>query len=82
MFLKQAIPFYESLPGVRVRRLRSVEEPARYIEVIEYETIEAFDRVQTRLSGDPRMLALIKRWRKLLKGNIDIETYMDIADTI
>lgn len=82
MFLKRAIPFYESLPGVRVRLLRSVEEPARYIEVIEYETIEAFDRDQTRLSGDPRMQALIKRWRRLLKGNIDVETYMDITDTI
>lgn len=82
VFLKQAIPFYESLPGVRVRLLRSVEHPDRYIEVIEYETIEAFESDEKRLSGDSRMQRFIKRWRTLLKDDVEVETYEDITDTI
>lgn len=81
-FLKQAIPFYESLPGVRVRLLRNVNSPDRYIEVIEYETVEAFESDEKRLSGDLQMQHFIKRWRKLLKGDVEVETYQDITDTI
>lgn len=65
-----------------MRLLRSVEHPDRYIEVIEYETIEAFESDEKRLSGDPRMQRFIKRWRTLLKDDVEVETYEDITDTI
>ena len=81
-FLKQAIPFYESLAGVRVRLLRSVEHPERYIEVIEYESIEALENDEKRLSGDPQMQRFIERWRKLLKGGVEVETYEDVTGLI
>lgn len=81
-FLKEAVPFYESLPGVRVQLLRNVDEPNRYIEVIVYETIEAYDRDRARVEGDPRMQALLQRWRSLLAPDIAVETYDDVTDAI
>jgi hypothetical protein len=81
-FLKEAIPYYESVPGVRVRLLRSMEHPDRYIEAIEYETIEAFESDEKRLGGDPRMQGFIQRWRTLLRDDVAIETYEELTDTI
>lgn len=64
-----------------MRLLKSTEHPDRYIEVIEYETIEAFHTDEQRLSGDPQMQSFIRRWRDLLK-DVEVEIYEDITDTI
>ncbi len=81
-FLREAVPFYESLQGVRVQLLRNVDEPSRYIEVITYETTEAFDLDRARVEGDPQMQALLERWRSLLAPDITVETYDDVTETI
>ncbi len=79
-FLKEAITIRESLPDVRVELLRSVDEPNRDIEAIVYETIEAYDRDRAIVEGDPRMQALLQRWRSLLAPDIAVETYDDVAE--
>lgn len=81
-FLKEAVPFYESLPGVSVQLLRNVNEPHRYIEVIVYETIASYERDRARVENDPRMQALLQRWRSLLAPNIAVETYDDVTEAI
>lgn len=81
-FLKRALPIYEAPPGIRVRLLRSIEEPACYIEVIEYETLEAFQRDEQRLTDDTTMKSLIEEWRGLIGGDLVVETYEDITDEL
>ena len=81
-FLKGVIPFYEAAGGVRVRLLRSIEDPTRFIEVIEYDSLEAFDRDQHRVDNDPQMRSYLQTWRSLLDGGVEVETYEDLTDQL
>jgi hypothetical protein len=81
-FLKSAIPFYESSGGVRVRLLRRVDDPTRFIEVIEYDSLEAFNKDQHRADNDPQMRAYLQTWRSMLDEGVEVETYEDVTDQV
>ena len=81
-FLKSAIPFYESPGGVRVRLLRRIEDPSQFIAVIEYDSMEAFDKDQHRVDNDPQMRGYLQAWRSLLDEGVEVETYEDVTDQL
>ena len=75
-FLAEAIPFYESPGGIRVRILWDLADPDRFIEIIEYADQAAHDRDQLRVENDVQMRDLLERWRGLLDGPPQVETFM------
>lgn len=81
-FLLDAIPYHEDLPGVGVRLLLRIDDPSRSIEVVEYETNAAFDADEKRIADDPHMQGLLKAWRETLTGDVCVETYEDVTETI
>jgi quinol monooxygenase YgiN len=81
-FLREAVPFYESPGGVRVRLLRSIDNPTRFIEIIEYDDRDAFEKDQHRVASDPQMRGYLQTWRSLLAEGVEVETYEDITDSI
>lgn len=81
-FLKDAIPYYESPGGVRVRLLRRIEDPTRFVEVIEYDSKEAFDKDQQRVDKDPQMRSYLQTWRSLLDDDVEVESYEDVTDQL
>lgn len=81
-FLRDAIPYYESPGGVRVRLLRSLENPTRFVEIVEYDSREAFDNDQRRVTEDPRMRSYLQAWRSLLVGDVQVESYEDVTDQL
>lgn len=80
-FLREAIPFYESLPGVKIRLLEGPER-GRFVEVVEYESENAFDRDHIRLSEDPKMINYIARWRELLIEPPLVEQLTEVTSEI
>lgn len=78
-FLREAVPFYEEPGGIHVRLLRSLEDPARFIEEVEYRDAETYDRDQVRVESDARMRSLLDRWRVLLEGPAEVERYEDVT---
>lgn len=78
-FLRDAIPFYEQPGGIRIRLLEDVRDATRFIEVVDYETREAYERDQQRVEQDPTMQSYLKRWRALLDGPPTVETYSEAA---
>lgn len=74
-FLREAIPFYESPGGIRVRVLEDRDDPTRLIEVVEYASRADFERDQLRVEQDPRMKGYLERWRALLDGAPVVEVY-------
>lgn len=81
-FLRRAVPFYQSVPGVNVRLLRSLDRPGRFVEIIEYATEEAFQADRVRLSDDSRMQSLLAEWRELLAEPPEVEHFADITAEI
>src|ERR1700686_5793300 len=52
--IKTAKPFYDFFGTTRVRLLQNVDDPARFIQVIDYETDESMETNRQRIASDPR----------------------------
>lgn len=78
-FLRDAIPFYESPGGIRVRVLQEVHDEHRFIEVVEYRDETVYQQDQVRVASDPIMKSYLERWRQLLTGTPVVEEYRYIS---
>jgi quinol monooxygenase YgiN len=80
--LREAVPYYEQPGDIRIRLLRSRSEPRRFIEVVEYADRSAHDRDQIRVANEPRMKGFLERWRALLEGPVEVETYEEVTELL
>jgi hypothetical protein len=71
-------PFYEMLGGKSVRLLQNVDDPGKFIQVIEYETPEEMEVNRQRVASDPRMQAYLQGWRALMPGGAEIDVFKDV----
>jgi hypothetical protein len=81
-FIKAAIPFYEAFGRTRIRLLHNVDDPTQFVQVVEYETDEAFEMNRQRIAGDPTMRAFLQTWRTLLSQAVEIDVYEDVTDAM
>jgi len=75
--VKSMAPFYQAFGGNRVRLLQNVDDPARFIHEIEYDTHEVIELNRQRVAGDPRVQAYLQAWRALLPGAVEIDVYRE-----
>ena len=75
--MRAAAPFYEAFGSRRVRLLQNVDDPARFIHEIEYDTHEFIELNRQRVASDPRVQAYLQTWRSLLPGSIEIDVYQE-----
>jgi len=76
--MKSARPFWEFFGTMRMRLLQNVDDPGRFIQVIDYETDEAVEVNRQRIAGDPRMQGFIQAWRSMLPGAVEIDVYQEV----
>ncbi len=81
-FLREALPYYQEPGGIRVRLLSSVEKPEEHIEMIEYETQEAYLRDQHRVTQDVKMRGYLDQWHRVLDGHVIAKPYFDLSSAI
>ena len=78
VFLREAIPFYESPGGIQVRLLGDTSAPDRFIEIIDYASEHAYLEDEERVKSDPTMAQYLARWQALLAEPPTVEIYRDI----
>ena len=71
-------PFYEMLGGTEVRLLQNVDDPGKFIQVIEYEAPESMEINRQRIAGDARMQGYLTAWRTMLPGGVEVDVYKDV----
>jgi len=71
-------PFYEMLGGTEVRLLQNVDDPGKFIQVIEYEAPEETEINRARIAGDMRMQGYLTAWRTMLPGGVEIDVFKDV----
>jgi hypothetical protein len=76
--VQAAMPFYSLLGGRQVSLLQNVDDPSRFIQVIDYETDEALEINRQRIASDPRMQAYLQAWRAALPGGVEIDVFREI----
>ena len=75
--IKAAAPFYQMFGNARVRLLQNVDDPARFIQEIEYEADEDWELNRQRIAGDARMQAYLQTWRTMFPGALEIDVFQE-----
>ena len=76
--IKSAKPFYEFFGTTRVRLMQNVDDPARFIQVIDYETDAEVELNRQRIASDPRLQGFIQAWRTMLPGAVEVDVYQEV----
>jgi hypothetical protein len=73
--IKAATPFYQMFGKAEVRLLQNVDDPAKFVQLIEYEAREDWELSRQRIAGDPRMQVYLQTWRTMFPGALEIDVY-------
>jgi hypothetical protein len=73
--IKAAAPFYQMFGNAEVRLLQNVDDPTKFIQMIEYEAREDWEFNRQKMASDARMLAFLQMWRSMFPGAIEIDVY-------
>ncbi len=76
--IKAATPFYQMFGNAEVRLLQNVDDPARFVQQIEYEANEEWELSRQRIASDARMQAYLQTWRAMFPGALEIDVYQEV----
>jgi len=78
--MKAATPFYETFSNARMRLLRNVDDPSRYIQIIEYDAPKSLEQNRQQIASDPRMQSYFQMWRTMLPGSVEMDVYQEVEE--
>lgn len=76
--VKAAAPFYQMFGNAQVRLLQNVDDPAKFVQEIEYEAHEDWELSRHRIAADPRMQVYLQTWRTMFPGAIEIDVFQEV----
>ena len=76
--IKAATPFYQMFGKAEVRLLQNVDDPAKFVQEIEYEANEDWELSRQRIAGDPRMQVYLQTWRTMFPGALEIDVFQEV----
>jgi hypothetical protein len=76
--MRASAPFFQMFGNANFRLLRNADDPTKFIQVIEYETPEAFEMNRQSLASDMRMQAFLAAWRAMLPGALEVDVYQEV----
>jgi hypothetical protein len=76
--IKAATPFYQMFGKAQVRLLQNVDDPAKFIQEIEYEADEGWELNRQRIAGDARMQTFLMTWRTMFPGALEMDVYQEV----
>jgi hypothetical protein len=76
--VKAAVPFYQIFGNAKARLLQNVDDPAKFVQEIEYEAQEDWQLNRQKIAADMRMQAYLQIWRSMLPGVPEIDVYQEV----
>jgi hypothetical protein len=76
--MRSAAPFFQMFGNAHFRLLKNADDPTKFIQVVEYETPEAFELNRQSLASDSRFQAYLQMWRAMLPGALEVDVYQEI----
>jgi hypothetical protein len=76
--IKAAAPFYQIFGKAEVRLLQNVDDPAKFIQEIEYEADQGWELNRQRIAGDARMQTYLQTWRTMFPGVLEIDVFQEV----
>jgi hypothetical protein len=78
--IKATEPYYGMFGGTAMRLLQNVDQPAQFIQIINYEVAESFETSRQQVAGDPRFQAFLQVWRSMFPGTIEVDVFREVAE--
>lgn len=72
-------PYYELFGGKQVRLLQNVDNPAQFIQIIDYEIHQSFETSRQQIAGDPRLQAFLQAWRQMFPGTVEVDVFREVG---
>jgi hypothetical protein len=76
--MKAATPFYQMFGNAQVRLLQNVDDPARFVQEIEYEANEDWELSRQRIAGDARMQTFLQTWKTMFPGTLEMDVFQEV----
>ena len=76
--IKATAPFYQMFGNAQVRLLQNVDDPAKFVQEIEYEAHEEWELNRQRLASDTRMQVFLQSWRSMFPGALEMDVFQEI----
>jgi hypothetical protein len=76
--MKSTAPYFQMFGNSKVRLLRNVDDPKRFIQEIDYEAPETMETSRQKIAGDPMVQAYLQTWRAMFPGAIEIDVFDEV----
>jgi hypothetical protein len=76
--IKASAPFYQMFGKAEVRLLQNVDDPAKFVQEIEYEADEDWELSRQRLASDARMQTFLQTWRTMFPGALEMDVLQEV----
>ena len=77
-FIKATEPYYELFGGKEVRLLQNVDNPAQFIQIVDYEIHQSFETSRQQLAADPRLQSFLQAWRQMFPGTVEVDIFREV----
>lgn len=75
--MKNAAPYSTIFGEVRVRFLQNADDPAKVVQIIEYDALETLEANRQSMASDPRVQTYLQVWRAMVP-NVEMDVYREI----
>jgi len=76
--IKATAPYYELFGSKHVRLLQNVDNPAQFIQIIDYEIHPSLETSRQQIAGDPRLQAFLQAWRQMFPGSVEVDVFREV----
>jgi hypothetical protein len=76
--VKATAPFYQMFGDMRIRLLQNVDDPAKFMQEIEYDAPGDFELNRQKVASDPRMQTYLQAWRSMFPGAVEVDVYQEM----
>ncbi|HZC57349.1 MAG TPA: hypothetical protein VE396_15105 [Xanthobacteraceae bacterium] len=76
--IRAAAPFYQMFGKAEVRLLQNVDDPAKFVQIIDYDANEDWELNRQRIASDARMQVYLQAWRTMFPGALEIDVFQEV----
>jgi|SRR5271169_1864928 len=76
--IRAAAPFYQMFGKAEVRLLQNVDDPAKFVQIIDYDANEDWELNRQRIASDARMQVYLQTWRTMFPGALEIDVFQEV----
>ncbi len=75
--MRNAAPYNTIFGEMHVRFLQNADDPAKIIQIVEYDAPESLESNRQSIASDPRVQAYLQVWRAMVP-NVEMDVYREI----